>query len=67
MNGARRDPVWIAGSTHEGEDEMVLDVFRNLREDYSDLILVLVPRHPERFAVVARLARKTGFPGGVQK
>jgi 3-deoxy-D-manno-octulosonic-acid transferase len=54
-------PVWIAGSTHEGEDEMVLDVFRKLREDYSDLVLVLVPRHPERFAVVTRLARKTGF------
>jgi 3-deoxy-D-manno-octulosonic-acid transferase len=54
-------PVWIAGSTHEGEDEMVLGVFRKLREDYSDLILVLVPRHPERFSVVARLARKTGF------
>ena len=54
-------PVWIAGSTHAGEDEMVLDVFRKLRQTYSDLILVLVPRHPERFAVVTRLARKSGF------
>lgn len=53
--------VWIAGSTHEGEEEIVLEVYRKLKEDYSDLILVLVPRHPERFAVVTRLARKSGF------
>ena len=54
-------PVWIAGSTHEGEDEMVLNVFRRLKENHADLILLLVPRHPERFAVVTRLARKSGF------
>lgn len=53
--------VWIAGSTHEGEEEMVLEVYRKLREKYPDLILVIVPRHPERFAVVTRLARKSGF------
>jgi len=54
-------PVWIAGSTHEGEDEIALDTFKKLRERYSDLILVLVPRHPERFAAVTRLARKSGY------
>lgn len=54
-------PVWIAGSTHEGEDELMLETYAQLRQEYADLILVLVPRHPERFSTVAKLARKSGF------
>ena len=54
-------PVWIAASTHEGEDELVLDVFRTLRKRYRDCLLVLVPRHPERFGYVAELARYRGY------
>jgi 3-deoxy-D-manno-octulosonic-acid transferase len=53
--------VWIAGSTHEEEDDMVLDAYRKLKQKYTDLILVIVPRHPERFAAVTRLARKSEF------
>jgi 3-deoxy-D-manno-octulosonic-acid transferase len=55
-------PVWIAASTHEGEDELVLDVFRQVREKVRDCLLVLVPRHPERFGAVAELCRKRGYP-----
>jgi 3-deoxy-D-manno-octulosonic-acid transferase len=51
-------PVWIAGSTHETEDEQVLDAYEALLETHPDLLLVLVPRHPERFPVVARLCRR---------
>ncbi len=58
--GAQR-PVWIAASTREGEDELVLEQFRLLRERFPDLLLVLVPRHPERFANVTRLCRRTGL------
>ncbi|MCF6210320.1 MAG: lipid IV(A) 3-deoxy-D-manno-octulosonic acid transferase [Gammaproteobacteria bacterium] len=54
-------PVWIAASTHEGEDEQVLDAFARLRESHPDALLLLVPRHPERFARVAALARKRGY------
>jgi 3-deoxy-D-manno-octulosonic-acid transferase len=54
-------PVWIAASTHEGEDELVLDVFRQLRKRFADCLLVLVPRHPERFEPVAELCRQRGF------
>ena len=54
-------PVWIAASTHEGEDEMVLDVFRSLRKRYTDCLLVLVPRHPERFGYVTELSRYRGY------
>ncbi len=57
--GASR-PVWVAASTHEGEDEQVLDAFARLRETQPDALLLLVPRHPERFARVAALARKRG-------
>ena len=53
--------VWVAGSTHEGEDELLLDVFRQLRERFSDCLLVLVPRHPERFERVAELCRQRHY------
>jgi len=54
-------PVWIAGSTHEEEDEQVLDALDDLVDPHPDLLLVLVPRHPERFAAVARLCRRRGL------
>lgn len=41
-------PVWVAGSTHAGEEAIVADVCRQLQADHIDQILVLVPRHPER-------------------
>lgn len=49
--------VWIAASTHPGEDERILDVFRKLRQELPSLLLILVPRHPERFGFVADLVR----------
>ena len=54
-------PVWIAASTHQGEEELVLDVHEALRARHDDLLLVLVPRHPERFAAVRELVRQRGF------
>ena len=54
-------PVWIAASTHQGEEELVLDVHEALRARHDDLLLVLVPRHPERFATVRELVRQRGF------
>ncbi len=46
-------PVWIAASTHEGEDEQILDAYLQMQETLDDLLLILVPRHPERFERVA--------------
>ena len=54
-------PVWVAASTHEGEDELLLDVFSQLRKQFADCLLVLVPRHPERFECVAELCRQRGL------
>lgn len=56
--GAGGRPVWLAASTHEGEDEIVLDAFEKLLKDFPQLLLVLVPRHPQRFDAVARLCRE---------
>jgi len=49
-------PVWIAASTHAGEDQIVLDAHRRVLERNRDALLILVPRHPERFDAVAKLA-----------
>lgn len=47
--------VWIAASTHVGEEKIILEVFARLKSEFKDLLLVLVPRHPERFNQVAKL------------
>jgi 3-deoxy-D-manno-octulosonic-acid transferase len=54
-------PVWIAGSTHDGEDELILAAFGEIRTTVSNCLLVLVPRHPERFVAVAELCRRHGY------
>ncbi|MGE8188880.1 lipid IV(A) 3-deoxy-D-manno-octulosonic acid transferase [Pseudomonas sp. NPDC086278] len=54
-------PVWIAASTHDGEDEVVLAAHRRLLGDHPDALLILVPRHPERFNAVFELCRQQGF------
>jgi len=51
-------PVWIAGSTHEGEDELVLAAHRRVLGQFPNALLILVPRHPERFDRVASLCRR---------
>ncbi|HKS14684.1 MAG TPA: lipid IV(A) 3-deoxy-D-manno-octulosonic acid transferase [Pseudomonas sp.] len=48
-------PVWIAASTHEGEDPIILDAHRQLLKVHGDALLILVPRHPERFDAVHAL------------
>lgn len=52
--GAR--PVWLAASTHQGEDEIVLAAHETLRRDVRDALLIIAPRHPERGAAIAQLA-----------
>ncbi|QWA29033.1 lipid IV(A) 3-deoxy-D-manno-octulosonic acid transferase [Pseudomonas sp. RC3H12] len=52
---ARQRPVWIAASTHDGEDALILEAHRELLKVHSDALLILVPRHPERFAAVHEL------------
>ncbi|GLH36858.1 lipid IV(A) 3-deoxy-D-manno-octulosonic acid transferase [Pseudomonas moraviensis] len=58
---AQDRPVWIAASTHEGEDEVLLDAHRRLLSSHPDALLILVPRHPERFNSVFELCQREGF------
>jgi 3-deoxy-D-manno-octulosonic-acid transferase len=51
-------PIWVAGSTREGEEALLLDAFI---EQGADALLVLVPRHPQRFDDVVRLAENRGL------
>lgn len=54
--------VWLAGSTQEPEEAIVLDVFRQIAAEFPALRLILVPRHPERFDEVATLLSRSGLP-----
>jgi 3-deoxy-D-manno-octulosonic-acid transferase len=55
----RSRSVWIAGSTREGEEALLLDAFAAVAD--PGVLLVVVPRHPERFDAVAALARERGY------
>ena len=50
--------VWLGASTHTGEDEVLLDVHQQLLKLHPTALLLLVPRHPERFEQVYELARQ---------
>lgn len=54
-------PIWIAASTHRGEDEQVLDAHRQVLKSHPNALLILVPRHPERFDDVFTLCQQQGF------
>ncbi len=53
--------VITAGSTHRGEEAALLYVFRRLREKFPELVLIIAPRHPERFEEVAGLVNTAGY------
>lgn len=53
--------IWIAASTRQGEDEQILDAFAQVCHARPEALLVLVPRHPERFESVAALCEKRGY------
>jgi 3-deoxy-D-manno-octulosonic-acid transferase len=53
--------VWIGASTHTGEDEILLNAHNSLLKKDPNVLLILVPRHPERFDKVASMAKKQHF------
>ena len=53
--------LWVAGSTHAGEDEIILAAYQQLLARFPELLLILVPRHPERCARVAQLVEQAGL------
>lgn len=57
----RSRPVVVAGSTHEADESVVIPAFIQLLEDVPDALLILVPRHPERFKRAAQAAKSAGM------
>ena len=53
-------PVWVAGSTHEGEEEAALTAHALVRARHAQALLIVVPRHPQRFEAVRGLLRRRG-------
>ncbi|MBS0213497.1 MAG: lipid IV(A) 3-deoxy-D-manno-octulosonic acid transferase [Proteobacteria bacterium] len=63
--GATR-PVWIAASTHEGEESFVIDAHARLRERFPGLLLLWAPRHPARFPFAIAACRQRGWRTGAR-
>jgi len=57
----RDRPLWLAASTHEGEEKIALDVHARLKPRHQDLLTVIVPRHPPRGPEIAKAAETRGF------
>ncbi|MSS75842.1 MAG: 3-deoxy-D-manno-octulosonic acid transferase [Methyloglobulus sp.] len=53
--------VWIAASTHKGEEQVFLDVYEQLKSKIPELLLIIAPRHPERFAEVGTLCSQNAL------
>lgn len=60
-SGGGERPVWLVASTHLGEDEKILQAFAEVKKQQGNLLLVLVPRHPERFNSVFELCQDQGY------
>jgi 3-deoxy-D-manno-octulosonic-acid transferase len=54
-------PVWIAASTHEGEELAVIEAHSRLMRRFPDALMLVAPRHPERFRPMVQLCRSYGF------
>ena len=54
--------IWIAASTHQGEDEIIIKAHQSILAKHPDTLLILVPRHPERFNQVAQLIQAQQLP-----
>ena len=59
-------PVWIAASTHEGEELPAIEAHTRVLKRFPDAMLLLAPRHPERFRPAAQLCRQYGFRSAVR-
>ncbi len=55
-------PVWIGASTHQDEEQVLIEAHRRVLEACPGTLLILVPRHPERFAAVAALVQRAALP-----
>jgi 3-deoxy-D-manno-octulosonic-acid transferase len=66
MSVTRGRPIIVAASTHPGEEEILLDVHKTLAGFFPQLLTVIVPRHPDRGAAIARLITESGLHAGLR-
>lgn len=59
--GIEKRPILLAASTHDPEEKMLLDVYLQLKPKFDDLLLMIVPRHPQRFDTVYQIIKATGI------
>jgi 3-deoxy-D-manno-octulosonic-acid transferase len=62
LQGSNANPVIVCGSTVDGEEKLLLEAFRQVLQTFPGAVLILAPRHPERFGVVAELIESTHLP-----
>jgi 3-deoxy-D-manno-octulosonic-acid transferase len=62
--GKNNRPTWVVASTHEGEEKLILQAFEQIKKSIPDCLLILVPRHPDRFDQVFTLCQNKGFKVG---
>ena len=55
-------PLLVVGSTHANEEELLIPIYKRLKAEYQDLVMILAPRHPERVKEVETLYQKAGIP-----
>jgi len=53
--------LWLVASTHQGDEEIILAAFKVIKKLFPQLLLIIVPRHPERFSSVAKLCTNQGY------
>jgi len=59
------EKLWVSGSTHPGEEEIILDVYQELIKEYPKLKLLIAPRHPERAGEIEKMVSRYGFCAGL--
>ncbi len=59
------EKFFVAGSTHPGEEEVIINVYKKLLEHYPEFKLIIVPRHIERTGAILELLRKSGLPDAI--
>ena len=60
-SGEGKRKIFLAASTHFGEDKIVLEAYEKIKKFYPNLLLIIVPRHPERFSEVAKLCSNQNY------
>ena len=59
---SKEEKLWVCGSTHPGEEEIILDVYGKLLGEFPQLRLLIAPRHPERAKEIEKIVSRNGCP-----